>query len=71
MTLDEARQIARVIGTADSGCSSCVHNLVDKLNNRQLGWTFVYARKPLFVRNEYDDEYRSETRYVKVEEPTP
>lgn len=31
MTLDEATAIARIIGTADGGCSNCVGDLVDQM----------------------------------------
>lgn len=32
MTLDEAKKIDLIVGTADHGCSVCVGNLVDQLN---------------------------------------
>lgn len=41
MTLDEARRVAKIIGTADGGCSVCVGNLVDKMNSEfpEFEWT--------------------------------
>lgn len=41
MTYEEARRVADVICTADSGCSYCVGALVEKLNTCGLGWAFA------------------------------
>lgn len=34
MTLGEAKGIAEIIGTADSGCSDCVGDLVARMNEK-------------------------------------
>ncbi len=68
MTKVEAFRLARIIGTADGGCSVCVGNLVDKFNAAGFGWSLELLDKPLFVRNEWDDEYRDRLVYIKVKE---
>lgn len=40
MTREEAEIVARIIGHADNGCSSCVGTLVDLANERIAGWRF-------------------------------
>jgi len=40
MTKDEADKIARVIATADGGCSVCISNLCELLNEADLGFSF-------------------------------
>jgi hypothetical protein len=63
----EASRIARVIGSADGGCSNCVRALVEKLNALDLGWAFHDTDKLLHVRSEWDPEYRYHWIYVKAE----
>lgn len=67
MNREEASRIARIIGSADGGCSPCVSALVDKLNEADLGWTFFNAGKELLVKSDWDPEYRNRVIYVKAE----
>jgi hypothetical protein len=68
MNREEASRIARVIGSADGGCSHCVGALVEKLNALELGWKFIPIGKDLYVRNEFGDPtYRPHWIYVKAE----
>lgn len=53
MTLSEARAVARIVGTADHGCSVCVGNLVDALNDARLGFAFECTGKDLHARPEW------------------
>jgi hypothetical protein len=72
MTLDEAKTLARIIGTADHGCSACVGNLVDKLNEAFPAFTWVQGGDVTEYRDEdgrlvteSDDYYDSEV-YIDV-----
>jgi hypothetical protein len=57
VTRQEAEIVANVIGTADSACSVCVSNLVDRLNGAKLGWTFENTKDELV---EPDQNYPAE-----------
>lgn len=56
MTLDEAKLIANIIGTADHGCSVCVGNLVERMNRDfpQFKWERGDSEMPLYDRDEDD-----------------
>lgn len=41
MTLDEMRTVARIIGTADGGCSTCVGDLVRQMREAFPQFEFV------------------------------
>lgn len=45
MTLDEAREIAAIVQTADGGCATCVANLVELLDEAfpQFVWKVGYS----------------------------
>lgn len=45
MTLDEARKIAAVAGTADGGCWDCVDRLVECLNETFPEFEWALARE--------------------------
>lgn len=42
MTEDEANLIARIIATADNGCSSCVKKLTEALNRAFPGLRWIH-----------------------------
>ena len=65
MTLAEARRIARIIGTADHGCSTCVGNLAARLNDADLGFRFESTGKNLYARGPLD-EREADGLYVRV-----
>lgn len=41
LTLDEAKTLAAIIGTADGGCGVCVSDLAEKLNSSFPAFRFV------------------------------
>lgn len=41
MTEEEAKIIARIVSTADSGCETCVESLCGELNSAKLGWSWA------------------------------
>ena len=53
MTLDEARKVAHVAGTADDGCPVCVGSMVDELN--EAFPEFVWSRVPHTIGEPYPD----------------
>lgn len=64
MTENEAIKIARIIGTADNACSSCVGGLVGYLNDEFPEFKFeltnenihefIYETGKTVIKNEYD-----------------
>lgn len=50
MTLEEARKIALVCGTADHGCESCVHGLSVKLN--KIFPEFNWQLEPVLIASD-------------------
>lgn len=45
MTEAEAQAIARIVSTADHGCSLCIRDLIYKLNAADLGYQFALIDK--------------------------
>lgn len=42
MTLVEAQKVAAIVATADGGCSVCVRDLVEQLNETFKDFTWLY-----------------------------
>lgn len=57
MTQEEADKIARVIGTADGGCDTCVGDLVELLNGADLGFQWAATGKVAKYPVHEEDEY--------------
>lgn len=58
MTLEEAQMIAKIVGTADSGCSTCVSGLVAHLNREFPGFVFVAgAYAPPLDDDDFDNPW--------------
>lgn len=53
MTIEEAEKIARLIGSADNGCASCVGNLVKRFN--RLFPQFVMTKTREEVRDNFEE----------------
>lgn len=67
MNLREAQKIAKIIGSADNGCSVCVNDLVNQLNNSNLGFHFQYTDKTLYIKsNDEEGEKIDHGIYIKV-----
>lgn len=58
MTLEEAEKIAKIAGTADGGCPSCVGNICERLNEAAFGFVFTPTseQQPPEPRDEYDTD---------------
>ena len=61
MTLEEAQTIARIAGTADGGCATCVGHLMEQLNAAfpQFAWEFVANPEPRGEEPEDYDEWEA------------
>jgi hypothetical protein len=72
MTLDEAKALARIIGTADHGCSACVGNLVEKMNKAFPAFTWRQGDAVTEYRDEKgglvteNDDYYDSEMYIDV-----
>lgn len=75
MTFDEAKQIARIVGTADSGCTICVGHLVDQMNERFPAFRWVMTNQNMPVEqpdwSDDPDDATSPGLLVTVEPATP
>lgn len=56
MTQQEADKIARVLSTADGGCSNCVVNLCEEINKEKLGFRFGMTGEKRFEQWEGEEE---------------
>lgn len=73
-TQEQAEFIAKLIGYADGGCSTCVGNLIDAFNSRETGWTLVASG-----HEDYDyeldevlpDGWPNKARIAVLANPTP
>lgn len=63
MTLDDAKKVGAIVGTADNGCSVCVDNLIQRLNVTFP--QFVWERGAMLDVVEDDDgDITSPSRYA-------
>jgi hypothetical protein len=77
LTLEEAKIIARIAGTADSGCTTCVRGLAKRLQKEfpQFNWTahkqsaFEYMDEDGNILGPDDDWDHCET-YVPIDVET-
>lgn len=51
MTLEEAKEIAKLIAIADGGCKGCVTEMVAQFNKANMGFYFSMTDKK--IENEY------------------
>lgn len=68
MTFEEAKAIAKIISTADNGCTNCIASLADELNRAKLGWFFRLIPCVTWERAEskWDPEYKKSYPMVNV-----
>ena len=58
MTLDEAQMIAKIVGTADGGCPTCVSMLVEHLNREFPQFVFVMGdQAPPMGDDDFEDPW--------------
>lgn len=72
MTIEEAEKIAKIAGTADGGCSSCVGGICERLNDAAFGFVFTPTdeAQPPEPYDEYDtdpEDWRSYGVVVRVD----
>lgn len=60
MTLDEASKIAMIAGTADNGCSSCVGNMVERLNVAFPAFTWEMTSDSQYEQPDWSDDPEDE-----------
>lgn len=66
MTQDEASKIADIIATADSGCSTCVHSLCERLTEASLGFTFRMTGQDVTRQAEWSDDPEDTQTFPEV-----
>ncbi len=66
MTLEEAEILAKIIATADNGCSACVQSLCDKLTEAQLGFTFTPGGPDFTMQPAWSDDPEDAETYTGV-----
>ena len=67
MSEAEAQAIARIVSTADHGCSSCIRDLIYRLNAADLGYQFALVDKEYWAEPDpFDDEYPKQWPLVRA-----
>lgn len=56
MTIEDMHTIAKIISTADNGCSTCVHELIDQVNAAFPEFQLAMTQDKWYRRPEWADE---------------